>query len=139
MIHYNPHIKNYSMTFTCEHLPSLPPSPRPSSPRPPPPRSYPERLHKYSGRRQVVRRWREGGADGREAQAKLGNQLVHYKALYIWETKPTQRHYKCKIVFRIINTVEPVLGDHPFCPAKAVSQDRWSLIACRTKIIMFYR
>ena len=35
-------------------------------------------------------------------------------------------------------TVEPVLGDHPFCPAKAVSQDRWSLITCRTKI-MFYR
>ena len=36
------------------------------------------------------------------------------------------------------STVEPVLGDHPFCPAKAVSQDRWSLIAGRTNI-MFYR
>ena len=41
-------------------------------------------------------------------------------------------------------TVEPVLGDHPFCPAKAVSQDRWSLIAGRTKIMFcrcvhFYR
>ena len=35
-------------------------------------------------------------------------------------------------------TVEPVLGDHPFCPAKAVAQDRWSLITGRTKI-MFYR
>ena len=36
------------------------------------------------------------------------------------------------------NTVEPVLGDHPFCPAKTVAQDRWSLITGRTKI-MFYR
>ena len=35
-------------------------------------------------------------------------------------------------------TVEPVLCDHPFCPAKAVTQDRWSLITGRTKI-MFYR
>ena len=35
-------------------------------------------------------------------------------------------------------TVEPVLGDHPFCPAKTVAQDRWSLITGRTKI-MFYR
>ena len=33
--------------------------------------------------------------------------------------------------------VEPVLGDHPFCPAKVVAQDRWSLITVRTKI-MFY-
>ena len=39
---------------------------------------------------------------------------------------------------RKTDTVEPVLGDHPFCPAKTVSQDRWSLIAGRTKI-MFYR
>ena len=39
--------------------------------------------------------------------------------------------------YSIAHTVEPVLGDHPFCPAKAVSQDRWSLIAGRTKI-MFY-
>ena len=36
------------------------------------------------------------------------------------------------------NTVEPVLSDHPFYPAKAVAQDRWSLITGRTKI-MFYR
>ena len=36
------------------------------------------------------------------------------------------------------DTVEPVLGDHPFCPAKTVAQDRWSLIAGRTPI-MFYR
>ena len=34
-------------------------------------------------------------------------------------------------------TVEPVLGDHPFCPAKTVAQDTWSLIAGLTKI-MFY-
>ena len=32
-------------------------------------------------------------------------------------------------------TVEPVLGDHPFCPAKTVAQDRWSLIAGRTEIM----
>ena len=38
----------------------------------------------------------------------------------------------------IVNTVEPVLGDHPFCPAKMVAQDKWSLITGRTKI-MFYR
>ena len=25
--------------------------------------------------------------------------------------------------------VKPVLGDHPFCTAKPVAQDRWSLIA----------
>ena len=37
-----------------------------------------------------------------------------------------------------ICTVEPVLGDHPFCPPKAVAQDRWSLITGRTQII-FYR
>ena len=37
-----------------------------------------------------------------------------------------------------LTTVEPVLGDHPFCPAKTVAQDRWSLITGRTKI-MFYR
>ena len=44
------------------------------------------------------------------------------------------------LVFQDMNpsTVEPVLGDHPFCPSKAVSQDRWSLIAGRPKI-MFYR
>ena len=42
------------------------------------------------------------------------------------------------LVYHLCSTVEPVLGDHPFCPAKAVSQDRWSLIAGRTKI-MFYR
>ena len=35
-------------------------------------------------------------------------------------------------------TVEPVLGDHPFCPSKAVAQDRWSLITGRAKI-MFHR
>ena len=35
-------------------------------------------------------------------------------------------------------TVEPVLGDHPFCPPKVVAQDRWSLITGRTQI-MFYR
>ena len=34
-------------------------------------------------------------------------------------------------------TVEPVLGDHPFCPAKTVAQDRWSLITGRTKIIFY--
>ena len=38
----------------------------------------------------------------------------------------------------LLYTVEPVLGDHPFCPAKAVAQDMWSLITGRTKI-MFYR
>ena len=37
----------------------------------------------------------------------------------------------------ISSTVEPVLGDHPFCPAKAVSQDRWSLITGRTKILFY--
>ena len=38
----------------------------------------------------------------------------------------------------VVTTVEPVLGGHPFCPAKTVAQDRWSIIAGRTKI-MFYR
>ena len=33
------------------------------------------------------------------------------------------------------NTVEPVLGDHPFCPAKTVAQDRWSHITGRTTIM----
>ena len=41
-------------------------------------------------------------------------------------------------VFRVLITVEPVLGDHPFCPPKVVAQDRWSLITGRTQI-MFYR
>ena len=35
------------------------------------------------------------------------------------------------------NTVEPVLGDHPFCPAKTVAQGRWSLITGRTKITFY--
>ena len=29
---------------------------------------------------------------------------------------------------KLPTTVEPVLRDHPFCHAKAVSQDRWSLV-----------
>ena len=41
-------------------------------------------------------------------------------------------------MFLSIAAVEPVLGDHPFCPAKTVAQDRWSLITGHTKI-MFYR
>ena len=52
-------------------------------------------------------------------------------------------HHNADKLFRaicapLLHTVEPVLGDHPFCPAKTVSQDRWSLIAGRTQI-MFYR
>ena len=39
-----------------------------------------------------------------------------------------------KVAEIVIYTVETVLGDHPFCPAKTVSQDRWSLIAGRKKI-----
>ena len=33
-----------------------------------------------------------------------------------------------------MGTVESVLRDHPFCPAKAVSQDRSSFITGRTNI-----
>ena len=40
-------------------------------------------------------------------------------------------------MYGMLYTVEPVLGDHPFCPAKAVSQDRWSLITGRTKVIVY--
>ena len=48
--------------------------------------------------------------------------------------------HDCSVVSsaKILYTVEPVLDDHPFCPAIAVSQDRWSLIAGRTKIMFYY-
>ena len=79
-------------------------------------------------------------------QKKLKVQLP--KSLSRWRkilrTPSGQKHYSYAMVPRECgslaeyNTVEPVLGNHPFCPAKAVAQDRWSLITGRTKI-MFYR
>ena len=37
--------------------------------------NYPERLHKYSGRSRVIRGWKEGGADWREAWMEAGREV----------------------------------------------------------------
>ena len=68
-----------------------------------------------------------------------------YVNMFLFTTRTTRmtnvfilRHSNMILTEKLNTTVEPVLGDHPFCTAKAVSQDRWSLIAGRTQI-MFYR
>ena len=56
---------------------------------------------------------------------------------HIWLNWDSVYLFICLHVYsRTCVTVEPVLGDHLFGPAKAVSQDRWSLIT-GTKIIFY--
>ena len=75
----------------------------------------------------------------RDNKSGVGFQTDHGETIELvracdeerWRTQPTDERVNDGY------TVEPVLGDYPFCLAKAVSQDKWSLTAGRTKI-MFY-